>query len=421
MALHQTNQMKNTKKKKLGERLVERGNVSQVDLENALTEQRGKTILLGDLLLSRGLVAKEDLAATLKELLGIDYVNVTEGKVDRAVLKYISREVASESQALPLYKEGNKLVVAMANPQDIRFLDQLRFRVGMEILPVLSFSDEIAVAIDEAYGESSKRMGAVPRSAEARTAPMSASSSALRPTGIVRSSAELSHQLIPTEDDTVRFEMAKAGAQESGRDAATEIELAKQNQNTPAVKIFSTIVLRAFREKASDIHIDPQINGSVVRLRVDGMLRDLMEVPPEIKGALISRIKILADMNISERRAPQDGRIMVQMGANKLDLRVSTLPTQHGEKTVIRLLDPASAKVDFAALGLSETTSDSLRRVLLQPQRGCCWSTGPTRFRQDHQLSTRRSIKSVRARRTSSPSKTPSSTCSKASTRCRSM
>jgi type IV pilus assembly protein PilB len=328
--------MKNTKKKKLGERLVERGSVSQIDLESALSEQRGKTILLGDLLLSRGLVAKEDLAATLKELLGIDYVNVTEVKIDPAVLKYISREVAAESQALPLYKEGNKLVIAMANPQDIRFLDQLRFRVGMEILPVLAFSDEIAVAIDEAYGESSEEAS----SARLRATPMPASSSTPRPTGIVRSSAELSHQLIPTEDDSIRFEMAKAGAQESGRDAATESELAKQNQNTPAVKIFSTIVLRAFREKASDIHIDPQINGSVVRLRVDGMLRDLMEVPPEIKGALISRIKILADMNISERRAPQDGRIMVQMGANKLDLRVSTLPTQHGEKTVIRLLDP---------------------------------------------------------------------------------
>ena len=134
---HPTNQMKNTKKKKLGERLVERGNVSQIDLESALTEQRGKTILLGDLLLSRGLVAKEDLAATLKELLGIDYVNVAEVRVDRAVLKYSSHEVASESQALPLYKEGTKLVVAMANPQDIRFLDQLRFRVGMEIVPVL--------------------------------------------------------------------------------------------------------------------------------------------------------------------------------------------------------------------------------------------------------------------------------------------
>src|SRR3984885_14278759 len=225
--------MKNTKKKKLGERLVGRGSVSQVRLKSALTEQRGKTILLGDLLLSRGLVAKEDLAATLKELLGIDYVNVTDVKIDRAVLKYISREGATESQALPLYKDGNKLIVAMANPQDIRFLDQLRFRVGMEILPVLSFSDEIVFAIEEAYGE-------LPENA------VNAVSVKPRPTGIVRSSAELSHQLIPTEDDTVRFEMAKAGAQESGRDAATEIELAKQNQNTPAVKIFSTIVLRAF-------------------------------------------------------------------------------------------------------------------------------------------------------------------------------
>src|SRR5580692_5224754 len=141
--------MKTTKKKRLGEKLVERGSVTQADLESALNEQRGKTILLGDLLLSRGLVAKEDLAASLKELLGIEYVDVTAIKPDPAVLKYISREVAVESLALPLFKEGNKLVVAMANPQDILFIDQLRFRVGMDILPVLSFSDEIAFSIDD--------------------------------------------------------------------------------------------------------------------------------------------------------------------------------------------------------------------------------------------------------------------------------
>src|ERR1700730_18543770 len=140
--------MTNVKKKKLGERLIQRGSISQEDLESALNEQRGTTILLGDLLLARGLVSKEDVAGTLKEILGIDYVDVTTTRVDRSVLKLIPRDMATENSALPLYRDGKKLVVAMANPQNIRFLDQMRFTLGLEISPVLGFSDEISQAIE---------------------------------------------------------------------------------------------------------------------------------------------------------------------------------------------------------------------------------------------------------------------------------
>jgi type IV pilus assembly protein PilB len=371
--------VKNTKKKKLGERLVERGSVSSQDLEKALNEQQGKTILLGDLLLARGLVSRDDLAVTLKELLGIEYVDLSSVNIDPAALKLMTRAVAAEHLALPLYKEKNKLVVAMSNPQNMIFLERLRFRLGMDVAPVLSFSDEISAAIELWYSKSPKdgerTADTVPTAA---TSQPTASSRVPPSVSIGRTSMELSHQIVTAdESQSIRFELAKAGPKETGRDIATEVELARHEQSSPAVRMFSSVIAKALSEKASDIHIDPQTSGSIVRLRVDGMLRDLMEVPHEIKGALISRIKILADMDIADRRAPQDGRIMVMAGERKIDLRVSTLPTQHGEKTVIRLLDPESAQVNFAALGLSESAANALRKVLGQPQ-GMLLVTGPT-------------------------------------------
>src|SRR5579864_2116598 len=192
--------MKPTKKKKLGERLVERGSLSNQDLESALVEQRGKTILLGDLLLARGLVSKEELAATLTELLGVELVDVSTAKVDREVLKFIPRATAVEKQALPLYRENNKLVVAMANPQNIHFLDQLRFKVGMEISPALAFSDEIIAAIDVWYGKASD---AKETPVDKGRVPVAGKAPSAAPTfhAVARSSQELMHQIVSVEDN----------------------------------------------------------------------------------------------------------------------------------------------------------------------------------------------------------------------------
>src|SRR5262249_33656541 len=141
-------------------------------------------------------------------------------------------------------------------------------------------------------------------------------------------------------------------------------EFRSQNQRTPAVRIVSAIIATAAREGASDIHVDPQQNGAVIRIRVDGMLRDIMDLPADLQASLISRIKIIGDMDIAERRAPQDGRVLVRMGKDKIDLRVSTLPTQHGEKAVIRLLNPDATRVSFLDLGFSVETSRALEKIL---------------------------------------------------------
>ena len=362
-------------RKKIGEFLVEKGRVSNAELESALREQDGKTVLLGELLLSRGAISREGLIESLTEVLQTEYLDVASIKVDPAVLKLIPRAIAVQHSALPVRQEGGKLVIAMADPQNLGSLDQLRFSSGRDLSPRFGFRHEIVDAIDRCYHGSSSRTHArsgVPAQAAASRGSHIHAEAAVK---VVRSSAELSHQLIPVEDGGLEFETSKTT--EASRAASQELQSARHNEKTPAVRMVSAVIATAIREGASDIHIDPHASGAVVRLRVDGMLRDILEVPTQLQGALVSRIKILAEMDISERRAPQDGRVFVNVGKSRTDLRASTLPTQFGEKIVLRLLDPKAARVQFEDLGLSEATANSLRRVIAQP-RGMLLVTGPT-------------------------------------------
>jgi type IV pilus assembly protein PilB len=333
------------RRKKLGQVLVERGSVSHQDLAIALQEQEGRTILLGELLLMRVLVSKEDLVSALKEILHVDYVDSKAVEVDPEVVELIPHRIAEKNCAMPLFRENKKLVTAMVDPRNLQALDELRFTSGMEILPRLGFRDEISATIEKFYHGSP---------------------------------SAITSNLLEIEETAARdIELFAASSTEGDGKALEEFEAATHGKRTPAVRLVSAIIAAAFRNKASDIHIDPQRNGTVVCIRVDGILRDLLEIPQEVQVSLISRIKILGDMDIAERRMPQDGRILVRMGSRKIDLRVSTLPTQYGEKAVIRLLNPEAAKVDFIKLGLSQETSSSLAKILAQPQ-GMLLVTGPT-------------------------------------------
>jgi type IV pilus assembly protein PilB len=371
------------KKKKLGERLVETGKVSAADLETALREQRGTTILLGDLLVARGILSKEDLAATLPEILMVDYIDLGTVDLDPEVLKLIPHRIAARYIALPLYREGKKLVVAMADPRDLDALDQLKFLSAMEISPRLSFRDDISEAIERHYGDSPahnnrKSTGSHSRTTHIGKVPEAPLSDSAVSRVFTRTSPELMHSIKDLgAENGIEFESMKFGSSDLSQAAQREIALAKQNLQTPAVRIVSSIVATAIQEGASDIHIDPHTEGAVVRIRVDGMLRDIADIPLDVQASLISRIKILGEMDIAERRAPQDGRILIRTDKARIDLRVSTLPTQYGEKAVIRLLNSKATKVDFKSLGLSETASTSLRKILAQPQ-GMLLVTGPT-------------------------------------------
>jgi type IV pilus assembly protein PilB len=325
---------------KLGEALRKRGKISVDALQRTIQEQVGKELLLGEMLLKRGLVTKADLVQALEEVSRTPYLDAGSAVVDAEALRLVPYSLAKRYCALPLRCEGTRLLVLIEKPHDLVALQELSFVSGRRIDPRFGFHDEIMAAIRKYYEESSPAPGAT-----AAVAPP--------------------------------IEFYTAGSNQRNIEAIREFQTELRQEPTPAVQVVSSIISAASQKKASDIHLDPQSHGSIVRVRIDGILRELMEIPIRLQESVVSRIKILADMDIAERRAPQDGRILVAIGPEKRDLRVSTLPTQYGEKVVIRLLDARSALVGFQDLGLWEEHSDLLADLLKTPN-GMILVTGPT-------------------------------------------
>src|SRR6202142_2636045 len=334
------------KKKRLGEVLRERGHISPADLNKAIEDQQGKLIHLGELMLDRGLFAKSQLAAALTEITHVPYVDCDNLEIEPEVLSLLPRAIAKRCCVLPIHCQGTKLVVAMAEPQNLQVLDELRFSTGMDIIPRLSFRTEISKAVDKSYGQVEEAQAAV---AEA---------------------------IAPTTDDP-GMEFISSSSLQRNIDAMQEMQAELLQKSTPAVRLVASTITAAASKGASDIHIEPQVTDTVVRLRVDGMLRDYQRIPRSLQNSVVSRIKILSDMDIAERRAPQDGRFLGKILGRKVDLRVSTLPTQYGEKVVMRLLESNAPLQNFGMLGIPPEISEGLLRVLAQPQ-GMLLVTGPT-------------------------------------------
>ena len=340
--------MTGPKKKRLGEVLRERKRVSFEALEAALDEQSKGAGLLGELLVQREACSKDDIVSALEEITHFRYVDARFATVERELIKLLPQSAAERYCVLPLVREGKRIVAVMAEPQNLHQLDELRFMTGMDIVPRLGFKHEVLEAIKKCYGEDAAETAAA-------TPPL------------------------PFIDqvDVSDMQFFTSGASERSKAAMEEFEAELRNEKTPAVRLVSAILASAAAKKASDIHIEPQPLGTVVRIRVDGVLRELTHIPAELTNFLVSRIKILSDMDISERRVPQDGRFLCTIGKSNLDLRVSTLPTHSGEKVVMRLLDPTASRVGFEKLGLSQENSSALSTVLSAPQ-GMLLVTGPT-------------------------------------------
>ena len=331
-------------RKKLGETLRDRGKISQKALLEAIEEQAGKAGFLGELLLRRGLVSKKDLVESLEEVTRTPYVDATSVSVNPKILQLVPLKIARRFCALPVSIEKDKLVIVMLKPQDILALQELSFASGMNVAPRLGIREEIEEAITKNYRSTPQEEMAV----FSKSGPSSP-----------------------------KLEFNPVNSKQRNLEAILEFQADLMKRSTPAVILFSDIVSEAMAKRASDIHIDPQKECPVVRIRIDGILREIVKVPPNLGDTLVSRIKILSDMDIAERRAPQDGRLLVTFGEEKRDLRVSTLPTQYGEKVVIRLLDGKSSLVPFQNLGLWEEQADLLAHLLKSPQ-GMILVTGPT-------------------------------------------
>lgn len=331
-------------KKRLGEVLCERGQIGAGDLKRALQEQQGKAIHLGELLLQRKLVSKKDLAAALAEVSAVEYVDCQKLNPAPETLELIPQALAKRCRAIPIESKGKTLNVAMSEPQNLQLLDELRFKTGLKIVPKFGFQSEVLAALDRLYGTP----GAPP-------------------------------EAIQVADDTTGMEFISSSSQERNVEAMREmqIELQQKSKTTPAVHLVAAMIKAAVAKKASDIHIEPQQSDTAVRFRVDGILRDFQRIPRALQNTVASRVKILSGMNIAERRAPQDGRFLVKISGRRVDLRVSTLPTQYGEKVVMRLLEGESPLKDFSELGLPKEIAEALNEILRLPQ-GMLLVTGPT-------------------------------------------
>lgn len=278
------------KKKRLGEVLRERGNVSAENLTRALQEQQGKLVHLGELLLQGGSVAKKDLIAALAEVASVPYFDCTKLQVPSDVLATIPARMAWRFNVLPVRLADKSLTVVLDEPQNLQIIDELRFKTGKIIVPQLGFQGEIRAAIERHYGPDKSLVAAASRTA-----------------GLAK--------------DVKEMEFISSTDQQRNIDAMREMqaELMQKSKTTPAVMLVASMIKAAAQRRASDIHIEPQSEETSIRLRVDGILREFERIPRALQNSVASRVKILSDMDIAERRAPQDGRFLVKIGDRRLE------------------------------------------------------------------------------------------------------
>ncbi len=330
---------------RLGDLLVKEKIITHDQLDRALKAQResGPNSRLGSTLVHLGFVSDEEVTNFLSRQYGVPAINLQYFEIDSSVVKLIPEETAKRYQILPLSRVGASLTIAMVDPTNVFAMDDIKFMTGFNIEPVVASESAIMDAIDKAYGGSQNESNV--------------------------------DELLASMGDEADVELQ---AEQDDIDLA---ELEKSADEAPIVKLVNIVMTDAVKRGASDIHIEPYEKEYRVRFRIDGVLQHIMSPPMKLKDAITSRIKIMAKMDISEKRLPQDGRIMLkmQMGGKKkqLDFRVNCLPTLWGEKVVMRLLDKENLRLDMTKLGFEPESLEKFQRAVLKPY-GMVLVTGPT-------------------------------------------
>ncbi len=330
---------------RLGEILVKDSLISGDQLKQALDYQKKNGGRLGTCLVKMGLVSDDDITAVLSRQYGVPSINLKFYEVDPAVIKLVPQETAVRYQIVPLSRVGSTLTIAMTDPTNVFAMDDIKFMTGFNVEPVVASETAISEAIHKFYGE-------------------------------VESVEELDKVMKDlTGDEADALELA---AEETEMDLAS---LSKAAEEAPIIKLCNLILTDAVKRGASDIHVEPYEKEYRVRFRIDGILQNVMAPPMKLKDAMTSRIKIMSKLDISEKRLPQDGRIMIKYlrdGKKKeLDFRVSTVPTLFGEKIVLRLLDKENLRLDMTKLGFEPEALAKFERQILKPY-GMVLVTGPT-------------------------------------------
>ena len=320
------------KAKKLGEILLARGVVSEEDLEKALAEQQQTKGFLGQILLRRGVIKKRDLADALENQLGVPSIELSEVAIPSEVASYLPENMVRSYRAVPFEVSGNIMSVAMADPLNLTAIESMRLVTGMEVRTFFAPEEDVLLTTNKLF--------------DGRVAAYKA-----------------------IEDTN--------GMAEDDDEPITVRELQRMVEDAPVVRLVDSIVQGAVSGSASDIHVGPREHGVRVRYRIDGILYDMMQIPKRLQSAVVSRIKIMAGMNIAERRLPQDGRIPIKTDGGDYDLRVSTLLTVFGEKVVMRILDKSSVLLQLEDLGFLAEQQKLVESLISRPY-GMILATGPT-------------------------------------------
>jgi type IV pilus assembly protein PilB len=333
---------------KLGEILLKENLITPDQLKQALEHQRANGGRLGNSLVKLGFLNDDEVTAVLSRQYGVPSINLAYFEVDTSVIKLIPVETAMKYQVLPLSRVGSSLTLAMVDPTNVFAMDDIKFMTGFNIEPVVASEATILDAIKKHYGSIEDR----------------------------ERKKELED--IVSFIDEGQTESVELEADEDGMDLA---QLEKAAEEAPVIKLVNYILTDALKRGASDIHLEPYEKEFRVRYRIDGMLQNIMNPPFKLRDAIISRVKIMSKLDISEKRLPQDGRIMIKTTKDRkkkqLDFRVSVLPTLHGEKIVMRLLDKENLRLDMTKLGFEAESLAKYQKAIFKPY-GMVLVTGPT-------------------------------------------
>ncbi len=327
--------------RRLGDLLVREGVIDQEQLQRALAEQKGTNEKLGSILVRLNLISDEQLFAFLSKQYGIPAIQLSQLDIDGEVLKLVPSQIARKYEVLPIQRRANQLTLAMADPTNVFAVDDVGFMTNLQVVPVVASQGAIRKAIDRLYDVQASGIAEV----------------------ISEMEGSQDVELVEGEEDT----WSKLDI----------FELKESADEAPVVRLVNMIFVDAIRRGASDIHLEPYEKVFRVRFRMDGVLHEIITPPKRLEAALTSRVKIMASLDIAERRLPQDGRIKLRYNQREIDLRVSTLPTIFGEKTVMRILDKEALQLDLGLLGFDPWSLEQFGKAIRQPY-GMILITGPT-------------------------------------------
>jgi type IV pilus assembly protein PilB len=327
--------------RRLGDLLVADGLLTAEQLKKALAEQKGSPEKLGSVLIRLNFVNEDQLIGFLSRQYGVPSITLAQLDIDSDVLKLVPAPIARKYEVIPVRKMGNSLALAMADPTNVFALDDISFMTNLQVLPLVASQTALKKAIDRNYESKTEAISTV---------------------------------LSDMQTDLANVEVVEEGEEGTKVDV---FELKESADEAPVVKLVNMVLVDAIQKGASDIHFESYEKIFRIRFRMDGVLHEMLAPPKRLESAILSRLKIMSNLDIAERRLPQDGRIKLRYNNREIDFRVSTLPTIFGEKAVLRILDKESLKLDLTQLGFDDWSLDKFNAAIHQPY-GMVLITGPT-------------------------------------------